>query len=454
MTRLLSLAAAALVLPAAVFAQDPQGPATTGGAADRAAAAAAAPAPDAAAPVLPTRVQDTRLRVFLDCQNTGCDRNFFVQELPFALWTQDRLDADVHLLITRLGTAAGGGEYTLTFNGQRRFGSHVDTLVTQLPPNTTDDMRRRELTRVAKIGLAPFAMRLPGAERFSVQYVVPANAPAAPAMSSLRDPWDFWVFRLRANGSGNAESRSSSFDVNGGFNASRITEAWKFTFNAQNEYRANRFELSDSTERRFVLRSADVTTRLVRSIDAHWSAGVKLNGGFSEFRNTEASAAVDLSLEYNVFPWTEATSRQFVAILDVGTRYFDYYEESIFGLGSEHRPVARAVLAGESRQTWGSLDGALRYTRFLHDDDTYSINFFGRTNFRLTRGLSLELRGDASKVNDQLYLPRGEATDDEVLTRQRALATAYRLSGSVGLTFTFGSIYNSIVNPRLDDLGQ
>jgi hypothetical protein len=57
-------------------------------------------------------------------------------------------------------------------------------------------------------------------------------------------------------------------------------------------------------------------------------------------------------------------------------------------------------------------------------------------------------------VHDQLYLARGDATEEEVLTRQRSLATAFRLNGSVGLTFTFGSIYNSIVNPRLDDLGQ
>jgi 23S rRNA pseudouridine2605 synthase len=38
-------------------------------------------------------VADTRLRVFLDCQNAPCDRNFFIADLPFALWTQDRLDA-------------------------------------------------------------------------------------------------------------------------------------------------------------------------------------------------------------------------------------------------------------------------------------------------------------------------------------------------------------------------
>ena len=90
---------------------------------------------------------DERLRVFLDCPTGGCDRNFFVTALPFALWTQDRLDADIHLLITRITTGAGGGEYTLSFIGQRRFAERVDTLVTFLPPNTTDDMRRRELAR-------------------------------------------------------------------------------------------------------------------------------------------------------------------------------------------------------------------------------------------------------------------------------------------------------------------
>ena len=30
--------------------------------------------------------RDPRLRVFLDCQFGGCDRNFFINELPFALW--------------------------------------------------------------------------------------------------------------------------------------------------------------------------------------------------------------------------------------------------------------------------------------------------------------------------------------------------------------------------------
>lgn len=88
--------------------------------------------------------QNGRLRVFLDCPTGGCDRNFFITELPFALWTQDRLDADVHVLVTGLGTGAGGTEYTLSFIGRNGFSARTDTLVSFVAPNSTDDMRRRD----------------------------------------------------------------------------------------------------------------------------------------------------------------------------------------------------------------------------------------------------------------------------------------------------------------------
>jgi hypothetical protein len=72
-------------------------------------------------------------------------------------------------------------------------------------------------------------------------------------------------------------------------------------------------------------------------------------------------------------------------------------------------------------------------------------------NFRISRGLSLNFGGSASKVNDQLYLPAGGLDPSEILTRQRALRTAYRLDFSAGFSFTFGSIFNTFVNPRFDN---
>lgn len=397
--------------------------------------------------------QNGRLRVFLDCRTGGCDRNFFITELPFALWTQDRLDADVHVLVTGLGTGAGGTEYTLSFIGRNGFSARTDTLVSFVAPNSTDDMRRRELARVLQLGLVPYALRTAAATRVSVHYDASAESDVG-RLDAVDDFWNFWVYRARVNGSGNAESLSSNYQLTGSVNATRVTEDWKLSFNAYDEYRASAFTLSDGTEKRFILRSVDVSSRIVRSVSEHWSIGTRLVGGASEYRNQDASVALDLSAEYNVFPWRDATNRQLVALVALGSRYYDYHEITVFGRESEHRPVARSIIAGESRQQWGTVDGSLQYTRFLHNANTYNLSFNGRAQFRITRGLSLDIRGDAAKVHDQLYLPRGEATADEVLTRQRSLATGYRYGGSVGLSFTFGSIYNTIVNPRLDDLGS
>jgi hypothetical protein len=395
---------------------------------------------------------EPRLRVYFDCASGGCDRNFLVNAMPFILFTQDRLDADIHALVTRIGTAAGGSEYTIALIGRGPFANRADTLRATVLPNSTDDMRRRELARVLQVGLFPYAVRVTGAAPFSVRYD-PPNGGRPGDNAVIRDPWDFWVYRARVNTSGSAESLNSTYQLNGNVSATRVTEELKLTASMNEDYRANTFTLSDGSKRTYILRSRDISARVVRSVSDHWSVGTRVTGGRTDFRNQDAHAGLDVSAEYNYFPWRDATSRQLIAAVALGGRYYDYAAETVFGEMDEVRPVARAILAGESRQQWGTLDATLRYTHFLHDAARYNVSFNGRAQLRLTRGLALEVRGDAAKVNDQLYLPRGGASDEEVLTRQRALATAFRVGGAVGLSFTFGSIFNSIVNPRLDELG-
>ena len=55
---------------------------------------------------------------------------------------------------------------------------------------------------------------------------------------------------------------------------------------------------------------------------------------------------------------------------------------------------------------------------------------------------------NASRIRDQLSLPARGATDEEVLLRLRRLESSYEYSVSLSLTYTFGSIFSSIVNPR------
>ena len=89
-----------------------------------------------------------------------------------------------------------------------------------------------------------------------------------------------------------------------------------------------------------------------------------------------------------------------------------------------------------------------RYT--LSDRKVIAIvkNFGGNTQWRVFRGFSLNFNGNYTRVWDQLFIAKGALSDDEILTRQRQLATGYRYNFFFGINYRFGSTLNSVVNPR------
>lgn len=389
------------------------------------------------------------LTVFLDCRAGGCDRNYFIQELPFVVWTQDRFDAEVHALVTELETGAGGSEYTIVLLGQRRFADRADTLVATIPPNVTFDMRRRELVRVLKVGLGPYALRTGMGPRLSLAFQAPPrdSAPAQP----VTDPWNFWVYRVRADGNGGAESQSTDYEIGGSLSATRITEEWKLIVDTDYEYRSLSFTPDSGPTETFVNRQAEAELTAIRSLTAHWSAGVGLGGEVDEFRNQNLALRAEAAVEWNFFPWREATSRQLIVGAGLIVNHFDYNERTIYQKLSETRTAAKVQVASEVRQPWGSLFAGARHLRYLHDLNIFSAEVYGEVSVRVSRGLSLEFGASASKINDQLYLPAGGLSAGEILTRQRALRTAYRMDISAGISYTFGSIFNTFVNPRFDN---
>jgi len=54
-------------------------------------------------------------------------------------------------------------------------------------------------------------------------------------------------------------------------------------------------------------------------------------------------------------------------------------------------------------------------------------------------------------IHDQLGLVKGGVSPEEVLLRRRDLETQYYYYTSIGFSYTFGSIYNNVVNPRFGD---
>jgi hypothetical protein len=399
-----------------------------------------------------TKQSTEQLRAYLDCQTMGCDRDFFVTEIAFVNWTRDRADADIHVLVTALTTGGGGTQFTVQFIGQRRFASHADTLVTGVNPDGTGDDRRRALARTLKQVLVRYAAQTAAAAHLDVTFDAP-GAVGSTATTSVVDPWNLWVYRISTNGFFNGESQTSSSNLSGNLSATRTTAELKISIGANLNYQQSNYTFTDSTSPTlFVQRSSGAYVRVVKSLTDHWSAGVSANVGHAEFNNQDLTAGGRASLEYNFYKWKQATQHQFVAIYSIGPTYNRYIDETIFLKTRETLPQHQFILANTTKERWGSVDLSASMSQYLHDPSKTNASLGGFVDVRITRGLSVNIGGSASSVHDQVFLARGTLGVEDILTRQRQLATSFSYFTFVGLSYTFGSIYNTIVNPRLEKL--
>ncbi len=155
-----------------------------------------------------------------------------------------------------------------------------------------------------------------------------------------------------------------------------------------------------------------------------------------------------MGVEWDYFPYEDSTRRSMVVQYSTGVSRVKYYAPTIFEKNEEtlfdHRLAAILAL----RQPWGTWRASAAYSTFLHDHKKYNLDFFADVDVRLFRGFSLNIEGSYSRVRDQVYLPAGEASDEDVLLRLRRLQTGYRYRMQVGFSFQFGSIFNNVVNPR------
>jgi hypothetical protein len=387
------------------------------------------------------------LNVFIDCSFT-CDQDFFRTQIPVVNYARDRTDADVHVLLSS-ETTGGGTEYRATFIGLNRFKGSDATLRQVAPQTATDDERRNGLTQLLKLGLVRYMADTELADQVRVEFV-PDVSPPGP----VDDPWNLWVFRTTFGGTLGGERSTSGRSVRAGVSANRTSEAWKVTAAMSGNYRDDTFELSDMRQFRSISRTLNFTGIAVRSLTEHWSAGVHANAASSTFLNYDLRTRVAPGVEYNFFPYSESTRRMLTLQYTVGLGQADYRQETIFGETSEQLIDHRAGLSLTLLQPWGTGTAEVSLSQLLNRPDQYNATAFGSANVRVFRGLSFNVFATLSRTNDQIYLPRSDASTEEILVRERQLATSYRYSINFGLTYSFGSKFNNVVNQRFGAVGD
>ncbi|HEY3287640.1 MAG TPA: hypothetical protein VGJ96_11050 [Gemmatimonadaceae bacterium] len=405
-------------------------------------------------PVGPARdtVQNAALRAYLDCQEWGCDRDFLVTEMKWVNWMRERLDAEIHVLVTSAATGSGGRQFTVVTIGQKQYAGVADTLTYTANANDADDTRRRGLLRVISQLLLPYAARTPLGPRLSVSFAAPATNDAAPG-AAARDKWNFWTYSISANGYGSGEKRQSFENLWSSLSANRTTETWKIRLSGNFSYDQSSFSFSNGTKYSTLQRSFGLSSIVVRSLGAHWSMGGKAQADRSDYYNTNANIVAGPAVEWDYYPYKEYTRRRLTVLYSVAVQHYDYRETTIYNRDRETRPMHFLAVGLSKRQPWGSASASLTGSQFLNALKHYNASLNGGVDVRLGKGFSVNLYGNLARVRDQLYLPRGEATDADVIARQQALSTNYRYYVMAGLRYQFGSIFNSVVNQRFGAFG-
>ena len=227
-----------------------------------------------------------------------------------------------------------------------------------------------------------------------------------------------------------------------------MTDAWKISFGAALDRRVQRFDLDEDEPFESRRRSSSLEVFAARSRGPHWSLGFQGRVEASTFNNREFSALTAAAVEYSIFPYKEYATRQLVAQYTIGVERARYNEVTLFDKTKETLYSQEISLRLDQRQPWGSVEVGTRFFHYLHDPSLNRLEANTDLSFRIARGLTVSFEGSASRVRDQLSLPRRSASAEEVLLRLRQLQTGYNIEAQFGIRYTFGSIFNNVVNPR------
>ncbi len=387
------------------------------------------------------------LFVFLDCPRQICDLDYLRREITFINYVRDRQDAQVHVLVTARQSGAGW-EVTFDFIGLQEFEGDNVTHTYQSSNTDTADEGRAGIAQTLRVGVLHYLVKTPLIDQIEIRQDVEQIEERFLIVDPAEDPWNFWVLRFGANGQFNNEDRRSNRNVNLSASANRTTEQWKLRFNGNLRYTDRKFILNNGSESFALTRQLSFTHQAVKSLGGQWGASFKAAALQATFVNQDFTWGVLPGIEYNFFPYSESSRRSFTVTYEFGVVQYNYIKETIFEKTSELLVDHGLQTDFTAVQPWGEAEFSVETAQFLSAPDQWRVVLNGRLEFRVIRGLNLNVRASWAAIRDQRYLPAQGQSDEDILLERQALATDSRSFISFGFSYTFGSIFNNVVNPR------
>jgi hypothetical protein len=306
------------------------------------------------------------------------------------------------------------------------------------------DIQRAKEVKTLKMGLMPYVAKTPLAQFININF----SEPLSETVSS--DKWNSWVYRASLSAYTSGQSTYSYGYLYGTLSANRITEKSKFRSSLGMDLEMDRTTYMDSVYKSTVKEQSG-SISYVRSLNDHWSAGIFSNVQTSSYSNYDLSTQISPGIEYDLFPYSESTRRILTFTYKAGMEINDYEGETTRFKMNEAVGFHSLSASMSIIQKWGSISSTLSWRNYFFDFSYYRLRLYTYASIRILKGLSFTFSGSVASVHDQISLPRGDATLEDVLLRRKMQATEYTYSTSFGFSYTFGSLYNNVVNPRFDN---
>jgi hypothetical protein len=249
----------------------------------------------------------------------------------------------------------------------------------------------------------------------------------------------------------------SNTNINNSISANRETSKNSFSLEINNSINRNKFLIFDDNdvikeEIKVQNDKQSLFARYTQKLNEHWGLSLQTNMRRSIFDNIDLSGGLMPQVEYSVLPYKRFNDSRFVLSYGIGPRYFNYGDTTIFLKTKETLLRQSLNVITSFTKTWGTINMGTFWSNYMDDWTKYNLQIGGSISWNIFKGFRFSVGGNYELIRDQFSLPIQGASRDDLLTKRRLIATSYQFFGGVGFSYTFGSIFNSQVNPTFRGL--
>ena len=382
--------------------------------------------------------QEKKLKVYIDCR---CDENYLKQETSFLEYVRDQDLADIEIFVRDERNPTGSRSFEIKIDGNNDYEGISSSTVAVGYVNDTSSTLRDKLLNKLKLALVPFLDK----GNYNLKVDIDSNFDD---LTINDDKWKNWVFELSGSYNNDKEESRQTNRYEIEFEIDKLTEDWRIGMELRRN-ESNRKFFSDDDVYISNRKTTSFNGRAVRSISDHFSAGAFFGLYQNTYENVDLNRYIAPAIEYSFYPYEDVLSKEITLAYRIGVGKRNYIEKTIYGYEKQKLSSQTLSLNIRFRQKWGNISSYLNATQFLNDGSKKRFSLRSDLDIRVYEGLAVRLSGNINLIREQYNLAAGSTSIEDLLLQQRQIATDYRTNFSVGLSYTFGSIYNSIINTRL-----